>query len=228
MKNHNKKISVVIPILNEEKIIGKNSKKLLNYLKSLEHIKEFEIILVENGSNDNTLEIAKRLANIHPEIIVESIPSPSWGEAYRKGVAKANMTFIGRASRLLSQYPIVLGSRYIQGAKIKRPLHRRIISIFNAPIVNAAFGTKFTDIDGIRAIRKKLAKKIISRTTAMGSFWDTELMVLLSKSKLPYIEIPVNHIEFRKSKFKIRKLVINHFFQLISNFSRLNIIEIII
>ncbi|MFQ5977122.1 MAG: glycosyltransferase [Candidatus Heimdallarchaeota archaeon] len=238
MSKPSERISVVIPVLNEEKIIEKNTKKLMDYLDSLLFLKDYEIILAENGSRDKTLRIANKLEKELSQVVVASIPFSSWGEAYRQGVALAknsvityaidlafDMAFIGRATKLLNQYPIVIGCRYAGDTRVERPLHRKLISKINAPVVKAIFGTRFQDIDGIRAMRKKVAKEIVRKTTAMGSFWDTELMVLISKSGLSYLEIPVDHVEFRKSRFKIRKLILDHLVQLLSNSRRLRAIQ---
>ena len=64
----NKAISVVIPCYNEEKTIQKNLLKVHNYLK--DRFGVFEIIVVNDGSNDGTLkEIKKMEDDLHLRII---------------------------------------------------------------------------------------------------------------------------------------------------------------
>ena len=52
-----RKLSIVIPILNEEKNISPLTKKIKKYLKSY----DFEIIFVDDNSNDQSKEILKKL-----------------------------------------------------------------------------------------------------------------------------------------------------------------------
>ena len=79
----NKKISIVIPIYNEEPILEKEinnlSREVFHKLPS--KYNNLELILVENGSTDNTLEIAKKLASQFPQIKIAVLDNPSYGKA---------------------------------------------------------------------------------------------------------------------------------------------------
>jgi dolichol-phosphate mannosyltransferase len=62
------KISIIAPVYNEEDVIQKFIKQTLQILRQFVH--NFELILIDDGSTDNTLEICKSLAIEHPEIQV--------------------------------------------------------------------------------------------------------------------------------------------------------------
>lgn len=59
MKNLKKKISIVIPVYNEEKVIPELVKRVKNYIKSNKNY-EFEIVFVENGSGDRSYDLLKK------------------------------------------------------------------------------------------------------------------------------------------------------------------------
>ena len=57
-----KKISIVAPVFNEEKIIGEFIKRTIKVIKTLEKKFVFEILLVDDGSEDSSLKIMKEFA----------------------------------------------------------------------------------------------------------------------------------------------------------------------
>ncbi len=53
-------LSVLVPVYNEEKILKDNTIRLYNHLNRLKVIKNFEILICDNGSKDRTFDIAKK------------------------------------------------------------------------------------------------------------------------------------------------------------------------
>ena len=234
-------ISIVIPVHNEEDIMEENVKKLEKYLYSWS-IVDFEIILVENGSKDSTLQIARRLEGNDTHLRVFTLPFASWGEAFRKGFSVAekdviitspmdltwSVEFIRNAIQFLERYPIVLGVRYFPESMVDRPFLRTFISRFHTFIINLLFRSKFNDIDCLKAMRKNIGKKIIAKTRDFGSFFDVEVAMLIWNNKIPYKEISLNHLEpgklFRHAYwiFDFAK----HFFKIGKNFTYLKRLRI--
>ena len=228
-----KSISIVIPVHNEEKIVEKNVNVLEDYLKQI-NIPGYEIILVENGSQDKTIEKIKNIVERNNKVSFLSISYPAFGEAIKEGILRAkynivilsmdlcySMDFIDRSIKLLDDYPVVLGSRYMKTAKINRNKVRHLISIFYPPIANTLCGTSFSDFDAVKAFRNDIAKKLVRKTMFKDNFFFTELLVLIFNSNIKYVEIPVDHIEHRKSRFKFSKLVFPQVKNLIFNYRRL-------
>ena len=54
-----KQISIFIPVYNEEEIIIKNTRILIAYLTNIKQ--DYEIVIVDNGSTDNTIKLGKQL-----------------------------------------------------------------------------------------------------------------------------------------------------------------------
>lgn len=138
------KLSIVIPALNEEPNIG----ELISELhKVITHISpEYEIILVDGGSADNTRDVAKRL---NAKVIVQRMKG--YGGALREGFNVAQGQYILTLDGDLSHSPafipqmwearaqaeIVVASRYARGGSAETSLLRRALS----KILNKVFTT---------------------------------------------------------------------------------------
>ena len=80
--------SIIIPVYNEEKLLASALTRLIARLDKT-HRGLYEIILSENGSTDNTLKLARRLARRYPFIRVIHSQLPSYGQAFRRGIYEA-------------------------------------------------------------------------------------------------------------------------------------------
>jgi len=222
------KISVVVPAYNEEKDLHSSINIIYRYLTKLVGDK-FEILIVENGSTDRTAEIARILEKELDNVKSYSLSSPSYGAAYRYGILQAknemvtlypvdlafSLDFIGRAFHLINKYPntpIILGVRFHKKSEIDRPFIRILISKIHTMLVNFLIGTHYNDVDCLKAFQTVIAKKIIKHTIANGPFIEVELVYLLEKLGIKYLEIPLNHIEkeiARHPSYIIRSIMKN-------------------
>jgi glycosyltransferase involved in cell wall biosynthesis len=224
-------ISVVVPAYNEEKDLRNSVNVIYQYLKNLVDT-NFEILIVENGSTDNTANIAKKLDAEYPNVKAFSLDTPSFGGAYRYGILQANydmvtlypvdlafsLDFIGRAYRLINKYPIVLGVRFHQKSEVDRPFIRTLISKIHTMLVNALLGTHYNDVDCLKAFQTDIGKKLVKHTSADGPFIEVEFVYLLKKSGLNFFEIPINHVEkeFARHPYYIFRSILKNFIQLLT------------
>ena len=202
------KISVVVPAYNEEKDLHASISIIYRYLTKIVEDK-FEILIIENGSTDRTAEIAQILEKEYDNVKYFSLSTPSYGAAYRYGILQAkndmvtlypvdlafSLDFIGRSFRSINKYPIILGVRFHEKSEIDRPLIRILISKIHTILVNFLLDTHYNDVDCLKAFQTSIAKKIIRYTTANGPFIEVELIYLLEKLGIEFLEIPINHIE---------------------------------
>ncbi|NVM19595.1 MAG: glycosyltransferase family 2 protein [Candidatus Lokiarchaeota archaeon] len=223
-------ISVVIPAYNEENDLRNSINVIYKYLENI--VDKFEILIVENGSTDNTAIIAKEMEAKFSNVKAFSLDTPSFGGAYRYGILQAqndmvtlypvdlafSLDFIGRAFKLIEKYPIILGVRFHQKSEVDRPLIRTIISRFHTMLVNAFFRTRYNDVDCLKAFQTDIGKKLVKSTLSNGPFIEVEFIYLLKKSGIKYLEIPINHIEkeFARHPYYIIRSIIKNFVQLIS------------
>lgn len=128
-------LSIIIPALNEEKNIAELIPRLGEVASQISP--EYEIILVDGGSTDNTREIARRLG---ARVIIQK--EPGYGGALKEGFRAAQGEYILTLDGDLSHEPafippmwqarkeaeIVIASRYVPGGSAKMPLTRKILS----------------------------------------------------------------------------------------------------
>ena len=226
-----KSISVVVPAYNEENDLRTSIKIIHNYLMNQVKTK-FEILIVENGSTDNTANIAKELEAELSNVKAFSLDTPSFGGAYRYGILHANndmvtlypvdlafsLDFIGRAYKLIEKYPIILGVRFHQKSEVDRPLIRTFISKSHTMLVNAFFRTNYNDVDCLKAFQTDIGKKLVKHTSAEGPFIEVEFVNLIKKNRIRYCEIPINHIEkeFARHPYYIIRSILKNFIELLS------------
>lgn len=220
--------SIVVPIYNEEAIL---EEEITNFLRKLKKLGEdrFEIILAENGSTDKTLAIAQRLAKKHREVRTLHLSQPGFGKAFHAGAEQAlypnifllnadwlDKKFVQEALPLLVDYPIVVGSKVMRGAKDERPLLRKFGSFALTNALKFFFGYHGTDSHGLKAFRRK---ELLTLLSVCGSdeVIESELLVRAMRSNYPITEVPVSLKEMRPPRlsFYYRALkVLKELFQL--------------
>ena len=208
-----KSLSIIIPVYNEEKLLKRQTERILAGIESLYPEIQFEIILVENGSYDNTAEIASRLSE-DKRIKVVSIKQPSYGLAFKAGLLKAkyqvifqfdidfwDLEFIRQADKLLETYDFVIGSKNIDGARDLRPIKRRLLSRILEKAINLRFPVRISDTHGLKALKKEIVDRYIKDIVCQNHFFDSELMIRIALDGHSFKEIPVNLQELRNSRF---------------------------
>lgn len=195
------KISVIIPVFNETSSIGKVIKGIPTELNA-------DIIVVNNGSTDNTAEIAKVAGAI---VIYE--PKKGYGRACLKGIAYIDsqitkpeiVVFIdGDYSDFPEEMPklineiitnnidLVIGSRVLGNKEKGAMLPQQIIGNKIATILMKFFyQTTFTDLGPFRAIKYESLKQINMQDQTFG--WTVEMQVKAAKLNLKCSEVPVSY-----------------------------------
>ena len=170
------KISIVIPALNEEDIVGKTVKSVpIDELK--EKGLETEIIVVNNASTDNTAEEASEAG---ARVVYEE--KRGYGNAYLRGFKEAQGEVIVMGSRLKGDIK--------KGAM--PPLHRYIGNPFLTWMLNSLFSTGISDAHcGMRAIKKEALNKLKLRSGGME--FASEMVIEASRENLKIAEIPITY-----------------------------------
>ena len=209
-------VSLVIPILNEEKIIWGNTETLLRHLDRISD--KYEIVLVENGSRDQTPKLAAKLSVLYPRVNAISLPEPCLGEALRRGVANAvydkiiyfpidlsvNLDFIQHSVELLETHDIVIGSKRLGESEDNRPAKRRIASHGYHKMVKLLFRTDLSDTTCVKAYRRTVALELMNSVPSSSSIYETEVLLEAQNRNLRMIQIPVLVDDQRKGKLPLR------------------------
>ncbi|MGH7269749.1 MAG: glycosyltransferase, partial [Polyangiaceae bacterium] len=147
MSKADPRISIVIPVYNEQAILHAAVVDLRERLKPLGW--SYEVILAENGSKDRTIQIGQELAAKYEDpadgqVKIISIGEPNYGKALKQGILLArgsivlcdeidlcDTDFHKRAVGILEtgEADMVIGSKLAVGAADERPLIRHAASM---------------------------------------------------------------------------------------------------
>ncbi len=196
--HHNQKISVIIPALNEEESIGQ-------VLKDMPCEIAEEIIVVDNGSDDNTVTVAKSLG---ASVIQE--PLKGYGSACLRGISmlKQDTDIVVFLDADYSDYPqdlhtvikpiltgkaeMVIGSRMSgtreKGALLPQAVFGNKLATF---LIRLFWGFKYTDLGPFRAIKYRdlLALNMMDKNFG----WTVEMQIKVLKKGLRIMEVPVRY-----------------------------------
>lgn len=215
-------LSVVIPIRNEEKILEPEIRKLIPAVDAVIAGRDYEILLIENGSTDKTLSIAENLSAVLPKTRVMSSKYPDYGKAMKEGILQSrgqytaifNIDFwdveaLKKATTLFESEnkDVVVCSKTMKGSKDLRPLKRRLITRGFNLVLRLFFGYRGTDTHGIKFFRTKKILPIAQKCWTGGGMMDTELLLRAQDAGLKMSEVTVvcEEKEKRKSAFGVIK-----------------------
>jgi len=214
------KLSIVIPAYNEENRIKNTLDSYYNFF-SKEFGKDFEIIVIVNGSDDTTQEVVKSLAFKYKQIKFKNFPDKiGKGGAIIEGFKIADGDLIGFVDadmatppmafydlvRSLRNYDGIVASRWIKGAKIdrKQPLSRRIASRGFNIIVRLLFNIRIRDTQcGCKLFINRAIKSVVNDLGITQWGFDVDLLYKLKKKNFKVKEIPTVWNDKEGSKLKI-------------------------
>jgi len=216
------RISIVIPVYNEEAILHAAVVDLRERLAPLGW--SYEIVLAENGSRDRTLEIAAELGIKYPEVRSFSFGEPNYGGALRQGIERArgeivlcdeidlcDAEFHRRAVALLDggDIDMVIGSKLIEGAEDDRPWARHAASQLYNGLLRVTLGFKGTDTHGLKAFRRTSLLPIARECLVEKDVFASELVIRAYRAGLRIREIPVRVLEKRRPSINLTRRVPN-------------------
>lgn len=213
-------VSVVVPIYNEEARIRTSLSRMLGYLRS--RFRHFEIVLVDDGSTDDTQHEIVAVAERDQRVRVLSFnQNHGKGFAVRHGMLKAEgdviiftdadlSTPIEEVEKVIrelsSGYPVVAGSRQHPGSVIcvrQSWLRETMGKTFNW-LVRSLLGLPFRDTQcGFKGFSREPAKEIFSRTRIDGFAFDVEVLLVAQRLGYPVKDIPISWTNSPASKVKI-------------------------
>jgi glycosyltransferase involved in cell wall biosynthesis len=194
-------ISVVLPTLNEEKNLPLTVADAVAHLDRLAGI--YEIIIVNDGSTDNTRAVAQSLCAGNPHVrLISHASNRGYGAAVRSGfsAARCDLIFLTDADRQFSFGDLpgfvawIDGFDAVIGYRQKRadPWHRLLISAVGNWIARRAFGLHARDIDCAFKLIRRDALRGISLGSD-GTMISTELLAQARRAGWRTKESPVPH-----------------------------------
>ena len=185
----------------------------------------FRVTIVDNGSTDGTAAVADSLAASHPEVAAVHFPEKGRGRALRRSFLRSDAHWLGymdadlsthlaalptALARLAGGADLVIGSRLLPGARIRRRLHREMLSRAYNALVRAVFGSVLSDHQcGFKFLTCEACNELVARTQDDLWFFDTELLVLAQRARRRVDEIPVDWIEDLGSTVRIARTIVD-------------------
>ncbi|MCD6310656.1 MAG: glycosyltransferase family 2 protein [Candidatus Eremiobacteraeota bacterium] len=208
------KISIIIPTLNEDKNLPFVFADILRVMDNSNY-PWFEIIVVDGGSSDRTVEVAERFG----ARIIEhrggkgSALRRGWNEAKGDIIITMDADCSNVAEELLmlingikNGFDICMGSRFMEGGNSEDiSLIRKIGNKFFVSMVNLFWKTNYTDLCyGYRSFHRDCIPRLKTRTNGFGI--ETEISILAAKNKLKVTEVPSFEKKRRHGKGKLRTI----------------------
>jgi len=209
-------LTVVIPAYNETARLEPTLRTVAGYLD--EHEPACEVVVVDDGSTDDTAAIARRFAEQWPKLrVVELGRNRGKGAAVRAGMLEARgrqvlftdadlATPIAELAKLRAElaagYDIAIASRAVPGATIhvhQSALRELAGRSFNV-VVRALGIAPFKDTQcGFKLFTREAAHDLFGRATVDGFAFDVEVL-LMARDRYRVAEVPVEWLHVQESK----------------------------
>jgi dolichyl-phosphate beta-glucosyltransferase len=205
-------LSYVVPVHNEEATLERNVRRLQ------EHLRRFpgsRVLLVENGSQDDSWGLCQRLAVSEGPVVVEALREDHAGMGYalQRGVVEeipraeddrwlvltaADLPFgftdLDGLERLLSsgQRPdVVVGSKAHRDSRIQTSPTRTAATLTYRVLRRLLAGMRTGDSQGTFMFRAGTVRDIAPRIASRDFFWSTEFTYYAERAGLSIVEVPV-------------------------------------
>ncbi len=210
MSEQIKELSVFLPCYNEALNLPKTIKNVVDNAQKV--AEKWELIIVNDGSKDNTRQVTEKFAVKDKHIRVINHPvNRGYGASFKSGVYGAKYDWIAFIDAD-GQFDFFEIGNFIEKQKeTKADLvvgyyrHRQVSTIRKLNtfawqvLVRMLFGLKVKDIDcGFKLISKKVIDSIEKLESERGAFISSEFLIKAVKKKFKIVEIPVHHYPRRQ------------------------------
>lgn len=226
-------IHILFPVLNERLRLEKGIRSTVEYLQSIDFT-DYRITIVDNGSEDETPEIAARLSQEYPKVAYERIHVRGVGAAFRRGVElndceivgymdidlSTNIKHLGEAIEIFEKQPEI---QYINGSRFAgesdtrgRKWYRKITSQGLLILLKLFLGLKCTDaICGFTFVRREVAEELVAASSQdNGWFYMIEFLLRAEKRGVNILDYPVEWQEDYNTTVKVFKTIKNYLVQI--------------
>jgi glycosyltransferase involved in cell wall biosynthesis len=209
--------SIVIPIHNEAECLASEVAELVDGLEA--NKVDYELLLAENGSSDETAAIGESLAAANKRIRLLRVPVADYGAAMKAGMLQGrgalvvnfdidyhNVDFMLEAGAVLgagkspARAGIVVGSKLAEGADDRRSWARHLVSLGFTTILRVLFDRHMDDTHGMKVLLREVVHRFAPRTIMTTDLFDTELIIRARREGVVVKALPVTVEEKRKPR----------------------------
>jgi len=202
-------LSIIIPVYNEERRIAAHFGELASFVDSF--AETCEVIVVENGSTDNTATVALDYKDRIPSLKLLREERRGKGLAVRRGMLEARGRYrfmcdvdlsmpLSELHKFLppdqEDFDIAIGTREAWDSKVTSPAIRIFIrKIFNLLVRNTLLPGIQDALCGFKCLRGEVAENLFNACVIDGISFDLELLYLARLRDYKVVEVPIiwNH-----------------------------------
>lgn len=203
-----KYLSIIIPAYNESTRISRTLTPTIEFLKTQNY--ESEIIVVNDGSKDNTTEVVNGFkASFNNIKVIEYTPNHGKGYAVKKGMLEAEgnyrlfmdadyavpIEYLKIFHDEIKENDIVIGSRGVPGSIIEEHQNfiREGLAIMFGKLQRFVLKLPIKDTQcGFKLFTKEAANNLFNLITLECSYFDAELLYIAYRKNMKIKQIPVN------------------------------------
>lgn len=216
----NGRISVIMPAYNESAAIVNNLRETVETLRELNY--EFEVILVDDGSHDDTFVQAAKLLATHGEEVrvVRYDQNQGKGNALMCGSAYATGEYVVFIDADMDLHPrqlplffeimdssgadVVIGSKRHPLSNVNYPWIRRLYSIVYYAMIRILFGLPVRDTQtGLKVFRAKVLRDVFPRVLVKRFAFDIEVLANAYRLGYRIVDAPVT-LHFQRSAGRVK------------------------
>ena len=233
MKREVNSINLLFPVLNERLRLQKGIEATIAYVR--EHVKSpCRLTILDNGSEDETPEIGKKLEEAYPEVTYVRVGERGVGVAFRKGIElndcdivgymdidlSTDLKYLGKTIEMFQQDPelqYVNGTRFSKESDTKgRKWYRKITSMGLVFLLKTIFHMKATDaLCGFTFLRKEEAEQLVAESSQdNGWFYTVEFLLRAERDGMKICDMPVEWQEDYNTTVKVFKTIKNYIIQI--------------
>lgn len=211
-------LSIIIPVYNEENRLPHAMEQVFAFLEKQAY--PGEVLVIENGSTDGTLQLAQQYAREYPNLRVFHEPEPGKGNAVRRGMTEARGSYRFVCDVDLSMpveeinyflppaltgFDIAIASREAPGAvRYNEPYYRHLTGrVFNCLIRLLVLPDIQDTQCGFKCFRAAVAEDIFRYQTLTGWSFDVEILHIACQRGYRITEVPICWYYSTESKIHI-------------------------
>ena len=233
MKREANSINLLFPVLNERLRLQKGIETTIAYVREQVKI-PCKLTILDNGSEDETPEIGKKLEEAYPEVTYVRVGERGVGVAFRKGIElndcdivgymdidlSTDLKYLGKTIEMFQQDPelqYVNGTRFSKESDTKgRKWYRKITSMGLVFLLKTIFHMKATDaLCGFTFLRKEEAEQLVAESSQdNGWFYTVEFLLRAERDGMKICDMPVEWQEDYNTTVKVFKTIKNYIIQI--------------
>lgn len=233
MKREVNSINLLFPVLNERLRLQKGIETTIAYVREQVTI-PCKLTILDNGSEDETPEIGKKLEEAYPEVTYVRVGERGVGVAFRKGIElndcdivgymdidlSTDLKYLGKTIEMFQQDPelqYVNGTRFSKESDTKgRKWYRKITSMGLVFLLKTIFHMKATDaLCGFTFLRREEAEQLVAESSQdNGWFYTVEFLLRAERDGMKICNMPVEWQEDYNTTVKVFKTIKNYIIQI--------------